>query len=241
MKFGKDIFTVLGLAISVALASCTDHVAVNAVKLEQAREDSIVQAGKDNVLFDRYIADASNGIDQNRVAVGDFGVRRITWDPATSIKVPRFNDVVSVHYVGKFLDNDIFDTTNVSRAKKSDSLDYVAAGVSFEDLLAGSSSTYEEILNSLNASDEAIDNPQYSPKKPYLPIVFNHRHNGSGISPNFILGFRSGLREAMLEMQLHSRALIMIPSAVAYGTGGTATIPPDTPLLFEFSLVNIRP
>ncbi len=167
-------------------------------------------------------------------------MRRIIWDPATSVRVPEFNDVVSLHYVGKFLDNDIFDTSNVSRAKKSDSLDYVSAGISFKALLAGSSSTYEQTLNSLNASDEAIDNPQYSSNKLYPPIVFNHRHNGSGISSNFILGFRSGLREAMLDMQLHSRALIMIPSAVAYGTGGAATIPTDTPLLFEFSLVNIR-
>ncbi|MEP4092100.1 FKBP-type peptidyl-prolyl cis-trans isomerase [Reichenbachiella sp.] len=246
MNFVRSIFLAVVLAGS-GLISCVDHAADNEAEIEQARLDSIVQADTDNDLIDAYIADAANGIDESQVVIGDNGVRHIVWNPATTARVPDFKEIVSVHYVGKFLSNEIFDTTNASRAKDSDSLNYVSEGIVFDNLLAASEKYYEELLDSLNASTGAISDPVFSLTRTYIPMVFNHTRDGSGINFQFISGFKTGLRDVMLKMELNSTALIMIPSAVAYGTigtvnsDGTESIPPNTPLLFEFSLVNIRP
>lgn len=242
----KNIFLAIVLA-GFGVMSCVDHAADNAAEREQARLDSIDQAEIEVELLDDYIADSENGINADDVEETDNGVRYIVWEPATSVRTPEFNELVSVHYAGKFLSNLYFDTTNEGIAKESDSLNYVAEGISFDDLLAASSKSYEKLLDSLNSSDGAIDDPLFDIDRNYVPIVFNHTEDGSGINPNFVSGFKIGLREVMLKMELNSRALIMIPSASAYGTFGTVdasgeeSIPPNTPLLFEFSLVNIRP
>lgn len=240
------IFGIFFVAMG-CLASCVDHAGESEAEQEQIRLDSIAQADVDNALIDAYIADSENGIDESLVEVGKNGVRRIVWEPSVSVRAPEFNEIVSVHYTGRYLDNTIFDTSNGARAKRTDSLNYIAEGIVFEELLAASSKNYEELLDSLNFSDGAIDDPLYTANRIYLPVAFNHLENGGGISFNYISGFRSGLREAMLEMELNSRALIMIPSAVAYGLNGTINsdgsvgIPPNTPLIFEFQLVNIHP
>lgn len=245
-NFGKSIFLVIAL-IGIGLVSCVDHAADSEEERELARLDSIAQADTDNGLIDAYIADAANGIDESQVVIGDNGVRHIVWNPVTTVRTPEFNELVSVHYTGKFLSNKVFDTTISSVAKETDSLSYVSEGISFDDLLATSEKSYEELLDSLNSSTGALDNPKFALNKNYVPIVFNHTSNGSGINIQFIPGFRTGLRDVMLKMELNSRALIMIPSAVAYGQFGTfnidgsEAIPPNTPLLFEFTLVNIRP
>lgn len=247
MNMGKNLFLPVLLIGLISFGSCVDHAGEDEAEQEQIRLDSIAQADADNAQFDAYIADASNGLEESLVEVGIKGVRRIVWDPAVSVRTPEFNEIVSVNYTGKYLDNTIFDTSNGTIAKKSDSLNYVADGINFNDLLDRSTKSYEELLDSLNNSDGAIENSLFSDNRVYLPITFNHLENGGGISFNYISGFRSGLREAMLEMELNSRALIMIPSAVAYGLNGTINsdgsvgIPPNTPLIFEFQLVNIHP
>lgn len=247
MGFGKNITLLVFLGGLITFASCVDHAGENEAEQEQIRLDSIAQADTDNAAIDAYIADAGNGIDASQVETGEYAVRRIVWNPAVSTRVPEFNEIVSVHYTGKYLDNEIFDTSNPTVARRSDSLDYVVDGVVFDDLLAGTTKTYEQVLDSLNDSDGAIDDPLYNPNRLYLPIVFNHLENGGGISFNYIRGFRSGLKEAMLEMELDARSVIMIPSAAAYGiTGtinsdGTEGIPANSTLVFEFQLVNIHP
>lgn len=248
MKFREHILLVTILCGLVYFSGCVDHAAEGEEEEEQARLDSLAQAETEGEIFDAYIADAENGITADDVVIQDNGVRRVVWDPSTSVRVPEFNEIVSVHYVGKFTTNQIFDTTNPAVAKKSDSLNYVANGISFDDLLAKSDKTYEELLDSLNTSDGAISDPVFTLNRLYVPMVFNHQEDGTGISFSFISGFRSGLRNLMLEMELNSKGLIMIPSAVGYGTVGSSIdaegsqgIPPNTPLIFEFELVNIRP
>ncbi|MEO9968106.1 MAG: FKBP-type peptidyl-prolyl cis-trans isomerase [Reichenbachiella sp.] len=246
MNIVKNSFLVI-VFLAVGIVSCVDHAADNEAEIEQARIDSLAQAEIEVELFDDYIADADNGINEDDVVEGDFGVRHVVWNPITSVRTPEYNELVSVHYAGQFLTNEIFDTTNPSWAQDSDSLNYVEEGISFDDLLEASSKSYLELLDSLNSSDGAILNPLYDADRLYVPIVFNHTEDGSGIGNTFIIGFRIGLRDAMIKMELNSEALIMIPSAVAYGTfgtfnsDGTESIPPDTPLIFKFSLVNIRP
>ncbi|WP_420582258.1 FKBP-type peptidyl-prolyl cis-trans isomerase [Reichenbachiella sp.] len=248
MRFRKHILLSVLMGGLIYFGGCVDHAAEDEQALEQLRLDSLAQAESEGVLFDAYIADPENGINADDVVVQDDGVRRVVWNPSTSVRVPEFNDIVSVHYVGKFTNNEVFDTTNPQVAKESDSLNYVDIGISFDDLLAKSDKTYEELLDSLNTSTGAISDPVFTLNRIYVPMAFNHQADGTGISFSFILGFRSGLRNLMLEMEMNSKGLIMIPSAVAYGTVGSAfdaegnqNIPPNTPLIFEFELVNIRP
>lgn len=247
INFGKDIFPIALIAGIICLASCVDHAEEDLLEQEIIREDSISQSILDQAAFDAYIADSENEINGDDVVIQDDGVRHVIWEPSTSLRSPAVNDIVSVHYSGKFTDNVVFDTTDPVIAKKSDSVNYVSEGISFENLMNESSKTYEELLDSLNASEGAINDPLFSLDRLYLPMVFNHQLDGSGISFGFISGFRSGLEQVMLGMELGSRSLIMIPSAVAYGvlgtinTDGSQGIPPNTPLIFEFRLVNIRP
>lgn len=247
MKFGKDLGLITLMTGIICFGSCVDHAEENLTELEEIRQDSIAQADLDQAAFDTYIAEAENGIDPDLVVTESNGVRHVIWQPATNLRKPEVNEIVSVHYTGKFIDNVVFDTTDPDIAKESDSLNYVSEGISFDDLLNESTSTYEELLDSLNTSEGAINDPLFSLNRVYIPMVFNHQLDGSGISFGFISGFRSGLEQVMLDMELGSRSLIMIPSAVAYGVLGTVNsdgsvgIPPNTPLLFEFRLVNIRP
>lgn len=240
----------VSLAIVLACAgmlSCVDHAADGEAQQEQIRLDSVAQADIDNGLIDAYIADVSNGIDGAEVVVGENGIRHIVWDPTASVRTPEYSDIVSIHYLGKYLTNDRFDTSSRSSAKKSDSLDYVAEDVSIQDLLDASSKSYEELLDSLNSSTGSIESPLFNIDRTYLPIVFNHSPDGSGIASTFIPGFRLGLQDVMLKMELNGSSLIIIPSAMAYGINGTLNsdgtvgIPPNSVLMFEFDLVSIRP
>lgn len=248
MKIREHILLTMFLGGLIYFSGCVDHAAEGEEEEEQVRLDSLAQADSENEIFDAYIADSENGINPNDVVIQDDGVRRVVWHPATSVRAPEFNDIVSVHYVGKFTNNEVFDTTNPTVATRSDSLNYVDSGISFDDLLTKTDKTYEELLDSLNTSNGAISDPIFSLNRLYVPMAFNHQSDGTGISFSFITGFRSGLRNLMFDMELNSRGLIMIPSAVAYGTVGSSIdgegnqgIGPNTPLIFEFELVNIRP
>jgi FKBP-type peptidyl-prolyl cis-trans isomerase FkpA len=47
--------------------------------------------------------------------------------------------------------------------------------------------------------------------------------------------------EALLTMSVGSKALIVCPSAIAYGPNGSGPIPPYSPLVFEIEVVKINP
>ncbi|KAA3436119.1 FKBP-type peptidyl-prolyl cis-trans isomerase [Rufibacter hautae] len=57
----------------------------------------------------------------------------------------------------------------------------------------------------------------------------------------FVLGQRkviSGWDEGVAMMQKGEKALLLIPSRLAYGLYGQSSIPPNTPLMFEIHLIN---
>ncbi|WP_157530885.1 FKBP-type peptidyl-prolyl cis-trans isomerase [Hymenobacter norwichensis] len=49
-----------------------------------------------------------------------------------------------------------------------------------------------------------------------------------------------GFEEGVSLMRLGQKAILLIPSELAYGPNGASTIPPDSPLRFDVELTNIR-
>ncbi len=54
-------------------------------------------------------------------------------------------------------------------------------------------------------------------------------------------GFFPGLNEALQNMTEGSRWQLFIPSVLAYGNKGTAQIPPNSALIIEVELIEVKP
>ena len=42
-----------------------------------------------------------------------------------------------------------------------------------------------------------------------------------------------------MKMRVGEKAVLILPSKIAYGTNGSATIPPNSPLYFEVEVVGV--
>lgn len=110
-------------------------------------------------------------------------------DPLDSVYV---GDTVSVHYIGKFLSGNVFDT----------SIEQVAI-------------------------DNGIHNSNYN----YPPLSFK-------VGSFAVLGaFEFGISQ----MVRGDKATIIMPSELGYGRNGQGPVPPNTPLVFEVELLEIKP
>ncbi|MDD2192468.1 MAG: FKBP-type peptidyl-prolyl cis-trans isomerase [Bacteroidales bacterium] len=108
----------------------------------------------------------------------------------TNLK-PKEGDKAKVHYIGKFTDGKLFDTSVEEAAK--------AANV-------------------------------FQQGRPYEPL-------------EFIIGKRKmipGFEEAVKMMNKGEKAIVLIPSNLAYGPDGRGEILPSSPLIFELELVEIE-
>lgn len=174
--------------------------------------DSLRQSGIDNDSIEWYITEY--GIEN--VITEETGIRYALTKEGNG-EIPDYNDIVSVEYTGKFLDNKVFDTT------------------------------IEEV-----AIEAGID----VSGRVYTPMRFNFTQDGSGISTSYLAQFRVGLNKILSMTDENdvrifskgSKALLFMPSAVAYGVRGDQyydqyedNIPPNTVLIFEFTLVTFRP
>lgn len=100
-------------------------------------------------------------------------------------------DKVKVHYIGKFTDGKLFDTSVEEEAKK-----------------AG----------------------KHQQGRAYEPLEFSIG------AKMMIPGFEAGVKM----MSKGDKALLLIPSKLAYGEGGRGEIDPATPLMFEIEVVSIE-
>ena len=253
-KFNSVIF--FGALVTMAyLISCSDE-SITPVDNSQIKADSLAQSIEDNLQINAYISNI--GINTDSIRVDSTTGTRYFIIKRGNGALPEFNDILSFHYQGKFIQevDSLFDTSYESIAKSTDSLQYVEKGIDFNLLISKSSTgkDYEEILDSLNISLDAIGLPLFTNSRTYSPISFNYVEDGSGIA-NFVTGFKVGLTNLLnLEdangerlLPLGSKAVILLPSAVGYGlTGSSASsfqvdrIPPNTPILFELDFINIR-
>lgn len=126
-------------------------------------------------------------------------------------ETPNLNDIVSIDYIGKLLTDKVFDASN---------------------------------------KQDAIDGDVFVEGRTYGPLRFNLTRDGAALG-GFVAGFKDGVTKILLEtddndnrlMTTGGRALLFIPSAIGYGTSGTSdgTIPANTVIAFEISLVSVRP
>ncbi|MBP6429379.1 MAG: FKBP-type peptidyl-prolyl cis-trans isomerase [Bacteroidales bacterium] len=107
----------------------------------------------------------------------------------TNLK-PKENDKVKVHYVGKFTDGKLFDTS------------------------------VEEAAKAANTFQQG---------RPYEPLEFT-------IGKHMMI---PGFEEAVKMMNKGEKAIVLIPSKLAYGPQGRGEILPSSPLIFELELVEI--
>ena len=77
--------------------------------------------------------------------------------------------------------------------------------------------------------DVAKKNGTFNPQRPYEPLKLPVGVNGS------IPGFEEGL----VLLPKGSKAILILPSGIAYGEQGNQGIPPFTPLIFEVDMINI--
>lgn len=126
-------------------------------------------------------------------------------------ETPDLNDIVSIDYIGKLLTDVVFDASN---------------------------------------EQDAIDKGIFIDGRTYGPLRFNLTRDGAALG-GFVSGFKDGVNKVLLEtddnnnrlMTTGGQALVIIPSAIAYGTSGTSngTIPANTVIAFEITLVSVRP
>lgn len=258
MKIINTLKLLTILSYITCLMSCTDDSSRAQTMRAKILADSIAQVVIDNDSIDWYIQSHNIPIDSINIDVLT-GVKYAILKRGNGT-TPDLNAIVSIHYTGSFLNDKKFDTSRKSIALVTDSLAYVMAyankDTTFNDILNNPKSllNYEEKLDSLNNSRGKINISLYSLTKVYQPIVFNYTLNGYGIS-GFISGFSNGLTNVMnlkdnkgnQIFELGGKAIIFIPSGAAYGLSGSTpnldgfqTIPPNTTLIFEFEIVNIR-
>ncbi len=208
----KNLTALLGVVVVVLLASCGGSDREEEIDPAKVTADSLAQSIIDNDSIDWYI---------NEYQIADVreeasGIRYALLEEGNG-EAPDPNDIVSVTYLGKFLNGKAFDTNSEQAAKDAD--------------------IYVENRN-------------------YVPLRFNYTENGSTLSSSFLASFRQGLTEVLNMKDTEgkrmftkgSRAVLFLPSALAYGTTGDQvsnliddTIPPNTVILFEFTLVTFRP
>jgi FKBP-type peptidyl-prolyl cis-trans isomerase FkpA len=198
-----SFWMILALTSTIISCSSTDALIVNP---DLIREDSITQSGLDNDAIDEYIA--TNSLEN--VFTTESGVRYVFLKDGNG-ETPNLNDIVSIDYIGKLLNDEVFDASN---------------------------------------KQDAIDGDVFIEGRTYSPIRFNLTTDGAALA-GFVSGFQEGVTKILLKaddndnrlMTTGGRALILIPSVLAYGIPGTSngTIPANTVIAFEISLVSVRP
>lgn len=117
----------------------------------------------------------------------------IIWQELSNSKDSVFvGDTVVVHYTGKFLSGQVFDTSIEQVAK---------------------------------------DNGLYDSNYNYPPLSFKVG------TFSVLTAFEFGIRQ----METGDKATIIMPSELGYGRNGQGPVPPNTPLVFEVELMEVKP
>ncbi|MEP1035585.1 FKBP-type peptidyl-prolyl cis-trans isomerase [Ekhidna sp.] len=133
------------------------------------------------------------------------GVRYVILEDGSGDPIDE-SDIVTFDYIGMLTNDSIFDT---SIKAVGDSIRNV------EDIPAKFTSTFTETRN-------------------YSPFTITYSFSGWTINGQFVQGFSDGVSASFREMNVDGRALIVMPSALAYGTSGSGLIiPPNTVIAFE--------
>ncbi|MBU2915295.1 FKBP-type peptidyl-prolyl cis-trans isomerase [Reichenbachiella agariperforans] len=249
MKIIKEGFFLGVLALISMVVACNDPVQDELESQQKVYEDSLAQAQIDSsVIVDYWDAnDYGDTLIYSVSGIEGRGVRYVILEDGTG-DYPVINDIVSIHYVGKFTDGTIFDTSIDTLALMTDSLawvevwkDYPLADNDFsqETLYVGETvddngtrvsvdtidvtgMTTGEKLTELAFSSEPLDITLYYSSRSFTPTTYNHTETGTGIPSNFVSGYRTGLHALTPYLNHGASGLMMFPSVLGYGVYGTA-------------------
>lgn len=168
---------------------------------QQAKEEAVMKAQQEEKMKQQKIlSDSLSALEPGILekAVKDYRfdnklLNGVYFKKTLTNKVkqtPKEGDKVKVHYVGKFVDGKIFDTSVETAAKEAN---------------------------------------KYQEGRKYEPLEFT-------IGKHMMI---QGFEEAVKMMNKGEKAIVLIPSKLAYGAQGRGEIAPASPLIFELELVDI--
>ena len=201
----KNTLLAVGLFTLIMWTSCGDgNIFVEA--------DPAIQAAEDSATIVNYIDDLGlTGMDSVLLS----GVHYVILDSGDGQFIDE-SDIVSFDYIGRTLNDTIFDT---SIKEIADSIRILVA----EDTV-GVEATLKQLSLLISFEEE----------RSYEPFEITYAASGWPFAGRFIRGFEQGVSATFKLMREGGKALIVIPSAQAYGPGGSGVlIPGNTVIAFE--------
>ncbi|MEM6734909.1 MAG: FKBP-type peptidyl-prolyl cis-trans isomerase [Bacteroidota bacterium] len=208
----RSLLLVLGVFSMVMNMSCGDgNVTITT--------DPAIQAAEDSATIVNYLFDL--GYEGDEVNVTESGVRYVILDTGNGDFIDE-SDIVTFDYIGKLLTDTIFDTSIQEIA------DSIRLAVQEDTVGVDASNVQLSLLNTFSESRE------------FEPFEITYSASGWPIEGQFIAGFTDGVSATFNKMNINGSALIVIPSAEAYGTVGSGLlIPPNTVISFEFFPIEV--
>jgi len=160
--------------------------------------DPSVQVTIDSTIIADYFLEQGYPIDDE--SISENGVRFVILDEGSGEKIDE-SDNVAFNYVGFLLNDTIFDTT----------IDEIADSIRIE--------VEESIVNRGDTTNlEAWLINKFSSEN--SPFEITYTQSGWTFNDRFISGFSEGIRFTFDKMGINGRALIFLPSHLAYGFNG---------------------
>ena len=169
------------------------------------------------------------------------GERVLVLDEGTGEEM-QFEDIITYHYLGKFLNDTIFDT---SLAQAAFDQDTISANSEIEFMDDGEGGYVYDINGLPRLNRQPSYRPGYEPiysfADVYQPYAVTHTAGGwAAQQQSLISGFKNGLVYTLDNTRIGGRAVVIIPSYLAYGITGSGSIPPRTVIMFELRPIKRR-
>ncbi len=209
----KDFLLVIAIFSACMWSSCGADILVPV--------DPAIQAAEDSVIIVNYI----DGLGySDRDSVLESGVHYVILDSGDVDPINE-SDIVNFDYIGKLLSDTLFDTSIEEIA------DSVRTAVEQDTLGTGEATLTQTAL--LIAFSDA---------KTYRPIEYTYSASGWTLgNSGFLGGFTDGVSAALNGLKVGGSALIVLPSAQAYGgRNDIFLIPANTVIAFELKVASVR-
>ena len=154
------------------------------------------------------------------------------------------NDIISYHYIGKFLSltDTLFDTSIRQLAYDQDLRNII--DTTFQTNSDGSiklDSEGNKMVSKINYKEGYV--PIFSVNRTYTSAKTTHTSTGwrtEQVLSGTVEGYPLAVNFALFNCRLGGRALAILPSQAAYGRLGSGLIPPNTVIMFEIRPVQKR-
>ncbi len=236
----KDNFLWLAMA-GLIIYSCTNPLDEQEEQEQREYEDSVAQAGMDQLLIDEYISD--NELGSYEIFTTETGLRYLVTDAGSDTRFPVINNILSVDFSIETLEGEIIDTSMEELLLSIDSAQFEEKGISVADTMEALDEDLENTIIYLNAK-YTLDSAYFNSSYEYDPLTYSYRHDGKGLDQAVISGeyrlrsvrlvqngtgidvegvrtegLNEGLQEVMKSGKLSEEgtALILAPSALIFG------------------------